>query len=62
MSLWLSHPLFLPFIMVGINILLLATSPLPEFMTALLFLLLWWRWDQGKFLSGRGCCDVSRWR
>lgn len=37
MSLWLPHPLFLPFIMVGITILLLATSPLPEFMTALLF-------------------------
>ncbi|EDS5975279.1 hypothetical protein ZV82_003089 [Salmonella enterica subsp. enterica] len=37
MSLWLSYPLFLPFIMVGITILLLATSPLPEFMTALLF-------------------------
>lgn len=44
MSLWLPHPLFLPFIMVGITILLWATSPLPEFMTALLFLLLWWRW------------------
>lgn len=37
MSLWLPHPLFLPFIMVGITILLWATSPLPEFMTALLF-------------------------
>lgn len=36
MSLWLPHPLFLPFIMVGITILLWATSPLPEFMTALL--------------------------
>lgn len=62
MSLWLPHPLFLPFIMVGITILLWATSPLPEFMTALLFLLLWWRWGRGKFLRGRGCCDVSRWR
>lgn len=61
MSLWLPHPLFLPFIMVGITILLWETSPLPEFMTALLFFLLW-RWDQGKFLRGRGCCDVSRWR
>ncbi|CAC0115348.1 hypothetical protein ST616_04207 [Salmonella enterica subsp. enterica serovar Typhisuis] len=59
MSLWLPHPLFLPFIMVGITILLLATSLLPEFMTALLLL---WRWDQGKFLRGRGCCYVSRWR
>lgn len=37
MSLWLPHPLFLPFIMVGITILLWETSPLPEFMTALLF-------------------------
>ncbi|MBZ3672245.1 hypothetical protein JT305_02845 [Salmonella enterica subsp. enterica serovar Senftenberg] len=37
MSLWLSHPLFLPFIIVGVTILLWATSPLPEFMTALLF-------------------------
>ncbi|MVS75100.1 hypothetical protein FZ666_20320 [Salmonella enterica subsp. enterica serovar Bovismorbificans] len=37
MSLWLPHPLFLPFIMVGITILLWATSPLLEFMTALLF-------------------------
>ncbi|UJL40542.1 hypothetical protein JRY29_14150 [Salmonella enterica subsp. enterica serovar Kentucky] len=52
MSLWLSHPLFLPFIIVGVTILLWATSLLPEFMTALLFLLLWWRWDQGKFLRG----------
>ncbi|MUZ06559.1 hypothetical protein GLN29_25620 [Shigella flexneri] len=37
MSLWLSHPLFLPSIIVGVAILLWATSPLPEFMTALLF-------------------------
>ncbi len=37
MSLWLPHPLFLPFIMVGVTILLWATSLLPEFMTALLF-------------------------
>ncbi len=37
MSLWLSHPLFLPFIIVGVTILLWATSLLPEFMTALLF-------------------------
>ncbi|AAL22909.1 hypothetical protein EAF89_20520 [Salmonella enterica] len=37
MSLWLSHPLFLPSIIVGVTILLWATSPLPEFMTALLF-------------------------
>ncbi|EDA3138861.1 hypothetical protein A4J61_15700 [Salmonella enterica subsp. enterica serovar Joal] len=59
MSLWLPHPLFLPFIIVGITILLWATSPLPEYCY---FLLLWWRWDQGKFLRGRGCCDVSRWR
>lgn len=38
MSLWLSHPLFLPSIIVGITILLWATSLLPEFMAALLFL------------------------
>ncbi len=62
MSLWLSYPLILPSIIVGITILLWATSLLPEFMTALLFLLLWWRWDQGKFLRGRGCSDVARWR
>lgn len=37
MSLWLSHPLFLPSIIVGLTILLWATSLLPEFMTALLF-------------------------
>lgn len=37
MSLWLSHPLFLPSIIVGVTILLWATSLLPEFMTALLF-------------------------
>ncbi|ECZ2343222.1 citrate transporter [Salmonella enterica] len=37
MSLWLSHPLLLPSIIVGVTILLWATSPLPEFMTALLF-------------------------
>ncbi|ECU7843418.1 hypothetical protein BCZ60_004326 [Salmonella enterica subsp. enterica serovar Enteritidis] len=34
---WLSHPLFLPSIIVGVTILLWATSLLPEFMTALLF-------------------------
>lgn len=62
MSLWLPHPLFLPFIMVGITILLWATSPLPEFMTALLFFAAVVAMDQGKFLRGRGCCDVSRWR
>ena len=37
MSLWLSHPLFLPSIIVGVAILLWATSLLPEFITALLF-------------------------
>lgn len=37
MSLWLSHPLFLPSLVVGITILLWATSLLPEFITALLF-------------------------
>ncbi len=37
MSLWLSYPLILPSIIVGITILLWATSLLPEFMTALLF-------------------------
>ncbi|WP_336221181.1 SLC13 family permease [Citrobacter amalonaticus] len=37
MSLWLTHPLFLPSLVVGITILLWATSLLPEFITALLF-------------------------
>lgn len=37
MSLWLSHPLFLPSLIVGITIVLWATSLLPEFITALLF-------------------------
>ncbi|WKW42331.1 SLC13 family permease [Kosakonia cowanii] len=37
MSLWLSHPLFLPSVIVGITIILWATSLLPEFITALLF-------------------------
>ncbi|EBM5604087.1 citrate transporter [Salmonella enterica] len=37
MSLWLSHPLFLPSLVVGITVLLWATSLLPEFITALLF-------------------------
>ncbi|MFE4112708.1 SLC13 family permease [Kosakonia sp. YIM B13611] len=37
MSLWLSHPLFLPSVIVGITIVLWATSLLPEFITALLF-------------------------
>ncbi|POP44729.1 citrate transporter [Superficieibacter electus] len=37
MSLWLSHPLFLPSLVVGVTILLWATSLLPEFITALLF-------------------------
>lgn len=37
MSLWLSHPLFLPSLVIGITILLWATSMLPEFITALLF-------------------------
>ena len=37
MSLWLSHPLFLPSLIVGLTILLWATSLLPEFITALLF-------------------------
>lgn len=60
MSLWLSHPLFLPSIIVGVTILLWATSPLPEFMTALLFFAV--AMGPGKFLRGRGCCDVSRWR
>ncbi|KFB99837.1 di/tricarboxylate transporter [Trabulsiella guamensis ATCC 49490] len=34
---WLSHPLFLPSLIVGVTILLWATSLLPEFITALLF-------------------------
>lgn len=37
MSLWLSHPLFLPSLIVGLTIVLWATSLLPEFITALLF-------------------------
>ena len=37
MSLWFSHPLFLPSIIVGVTIVLWATSLLPEFITALLF-------------------------
>jgi len=37
MSLWLSHPLFLPSLVIGVTILLWATSLLPEFITALLF-------------------------
>lgn len=37
MSLWFTHPLFLPLIIVGITIVLWATSLLPEFITALLF-------------------------
>ena len=36
MSLWFTHPLFLPSLIVGITILLWATSLLPEFITALL--------------------------
>ncbi|WHP31417.1 SLC13 family permease [Trabulsiella odontotermitis] len=34
---WFSHPLFLPSLIVGVTILLWATSLLPEFITALLF-------------------------
>ncbi|HHO9700260.1 MULTISPECIES: SLC13 family permease [Citrobacter] len=37
MSLWLTHPLFIPSLVIGITILLWATSLLPEFITALLF-------------------------
>lgn len=37
MSLWFTHPLFLPSVIVGITIVLWATSLLPEFITALLF-------------------------
>ncbi|SFU18306.1 Di-and tricarboxylate transporter [Kosakonia arachidis] len=37
MSLWLTHPLFLSSLIVGITIVLWATSLLPEFITALLF-------------------------
>ena len=37
MSLWFSHPLFLPSVIVGVTIVLWATSLLPEFITALLF-------------------------
>ena len=37
MSLWLTHPLFMPSAIVGVTIVLWATSLLPEFITALLF-------------------------
>lgn len=37
MSLWLSHPLLLPSMVIGVTIVLWATSLLPEFITALLF-------------------------
>lgn len=37
MSLWFTHPLFLPSIIIGLTIVLWATSLLPEFITALLF-------------------------
>ena len=37
MSLWLTHPLFLPSLIVGVTIVLWATSLLAEFITALLF-------------------------
>lgn len=37
MSLWLTHPLLLPSLIVGVTIVLWATSLLPEFLTALLF-------------------------
>lgn len=37
MSLWFTHPLFLPSVIVGVTIVLWATSLLPEFITALLF-------------------------
>ena len=37
MSDWLTHPLFLPSLVVGLTVLLWATSLLPEFITALLF-------------------------
>jgi len=37
MSLWFTHPLFLPSLIVGVTIMLWATSLLPEFITALLF-------------------------
>ena len=37
MSLWLTYPLLLPSLIVGVTIVLWATSLLPEFITALLF-------------------------
>ena len=37
MSLWLTHPLLLPSLIVGVTIVLWATPLLPEFITALLF-------------------------
>ena len=40
MSLWLTHPLFLPSLIIGITIVLWAASLLPEFITALLLSLI----------------------
>lgn len=37
MSLWFTHPLFLPSLIIVVTIILWATSLLPEFLTALLF-------------------------
>ncbi|WP_285129246.1 SLC13 family permease [Leclercia adecarboxylata] len=37
MSLWITHPLFLPSLIIVVTIILWATSLLPEFLTALLF-------------------------
>lgn len=37
MSLWSTYPLLLPSLIVGVTIVLWATSLLPEFITALLF-------------------------
>ncbi|VTP83162.1 transporter, divalent anion:Na+ symporter (DASS) family [Leclercia adecarboxylata] len=37
MSIWFTHPLFLPSLIIVVTIILWATSLLPEFLTALLF-------------------------
>ncbi|QUJ07779.1 hypothetical protein KCP70_12625 [Salmonella enterica subsp. enterica] len=59
----MSHPSFLP-LLSSLASPFCSGDPLllPELMTVLLFLLLWWRWGPGSSLQGRGCCDVSRWR
>ena len=62
MSLWSTYPLLLPSLIVGVTIVLWATSLLPEFITALLFFTAAMTMGPGKVPARRGCCDVSRWR